>query len=60
MAASEMQVCCLGFIVNLTQPGVTWETRSEELSGSDWPVSMSQRDCLNGYFVQPIVSVTVP
>lgn len=59
MATSEMAVCCLGFIVNLTHPRVTWETLEEELSGSDWPVSISVRNHFDGYLTQPLVGITV-
>lgn len=39
----------VAFIVNWTQPKVTWEeqTSSEELSRSDWSVAMSVRDFLD-------------
>lgn len=53
------------FIINLTQPRVSWEegTSTEKLPKSDWPVAMSVNDCLDWSLMwrtQPTVGSNFP
>lgn len=49
----QIHFCWLGFIVNLTQPTITWqENLKEKLSRSGCPVHRPEENCLNWWSIE--------